>query len=152
MKRKPHSYGYYKQARQHRKELRLSGQFRYQTPKVYVYKIPGTLFYTAKPKFEGAKRERLFIAADGDRSNKLLLTETDMMKLWDTFWQKSMEHPNESCASIYDRSVKSLEQIKKDTVNMFRRYQQGYQQEVNTPEVLFDAGELTVLHCELEYQ
>ena len=80
MKRKPHSYGYYKQARQHRKELRLRGQSCYQTPKVYVYKIPGTLFYTAKPKFEGAKRERLFIAADGDRSNKLLLTETDMMK------------------------------------------------------------------------
>jgi hypothetical protein len=47
-----------------------------------------------------------------------------MMKLWDTFWQKSMEHPNESCASIYDRSVKHLEQIKQDTVNMFHRYQQ----------------------------
>lgn len=148
MKRKPHSYGYYKQARQHRKELRLRGQSCYHTPKVYVYTIPGTRFYTAKPKSEGAKRERLFIAADGDRSNKLLLTETDMMKLWDTFWQKSMEHPNESCVSIYDRSVKCLEQIKQDTVNMFHRCQQ----KVNHPEGLFDAGELTVLRCEFEYQ
>lgn len=148
MKRKPHSYGYYKQARQHRKELRLIGQSCYQTPKVYVYTIPGTLFYTAKPKHEGAKRKRLFIAADIDRSNKLLLTETDMMKLWDTFWEKSMEHPNESCASIYDRSVKRLEQIKQDTVNMFHRCQQ----KVNCPEVLFDAGELTVLRCEFTYQ
>lgn len=146
--RRPHSYGYYRQARQHRKELRLSGKLDYQTPKVYVYTIPGTLFYTAKPKFEGAKRKRLFIAANGDRSNKLLLTEADMMKLWDTFWQKSMEHPNESCASIYDRADKRLEQIKQDTVNMFRRYQQ----EANHPEVLFDAGECTVLRCEFEYQ
>lgn len=148
MKRKPHSYGYYKQARQHRKELRLSGQLDYQTPKVYVYTIPGTLFYTAKPKFEGAKRKRLFIAADEDRSNKLLLTETDMMKLWDTFWQKSMEHPNESCASIYDRSVKRLEQIKQDVLNSFRRCQQ----KIDYPEVLFDAGECTVLRCEFKYQ
>jgi len=155
MKRKSHSYGYYKQARQHWKKLRLSGQSCYQTPKVYVYKIPGTLFYTAKPKFEGAKRERLFIAAerlfiaaDGDRSNKLLLTETDMMKLWDTFWQKSMEHPDKSCASIYDRSVKRLEQIKQDFSNSFHRCQQ----KVDHPEILFDAGEITVLHCELEYQ
>ena len=148
MKRKPHSYGYYKQARQYRKELRLIGESNYQTPKVYVYTIPGTLFYTAKPKFEGAKRKRLFITADGDRSNKLLLTETDMMKLWDTFWQKSMEHPNESCASIYDRSVKRLEQIKQDTVNMFHRCQQ----KVNHPEGLFDAGEMTVLRCEFKYQ
>jgi hypothetical protein len=77
-----------------------------------VYTIPGTRFYTAKPKFDGAKRERLFIAADGDRSNKLLLTETDMMKLWDTFWQKSMEHPNESCASIYDRADKLGAELK----------------------------------------
>ena len=148
MKRKPHSYGYHKQARQHRKELRLSGKSDYQTPKVYVYTIPRTLFYTAKPKFEGAKRKRLFVAADGDRSNKLLLTETDMMKLWDVFWQKSMEHPNESCASIYDRAVKRLEQIKQDTVNMFYRCQQ----KVNYPEGLFDAGELTVLRCEFKYQ
>lgn len=146
--RRPHSYGYYKQARQHRKKLRLSGQSCYQTPKVYVYTIPGTRFYTAKPKFKGAKRERLFIAADGDRSNKLLLTETDMMKLWDTFWQKSMEHPNESCASIYDRSVKRLEQIKQDTVNMFHRCQQ----KVNPPECLFEAGEVTVWRCEFKYQ
>ena len=121
-RRRPHSRGYWKQARQHRKKLRLSGQSCYQTPKVYVYTIPGTLFYTAKPKHEGAKRKRLFIASDGNRSNKLLLTETDMMKLWDTFWQKSMEHPNESCASIYDRSVKRLEQLKIDATSVFRRY------------------------------
>lgn len=148
MKQKPHSYGYYKQARQHRKELRLSGKSDYQTPKVYVYTIPGTRFYTAKPKFECAKRKRLFIAADGDRSNKLLLTETDMMKLWDTFWQKSMEYTNESCASIYDRSVKRLEQIKQDFSNSFHRCQQ----KVNYPEVLFDAGECTVLRGTFEYQ
>jgi hypothetical protein len=41
-----------------------------------------------------------------------------------------------------------LEQIKQDTVNMFHRYQQ----KVDHPEVLFDAGELTVLRCEFEYQ
>lgn len=70
MKRKPHSYGYYKQARQHRKKLRLSGQSCYQTPKVYVYKIPGTLFYTAKPKFEGANRS-CFVWAAWKRYPKL---------------------------------------------------------------------------------
>lgn len=146
-RRRPHSRGYWKQARQHRKQLRLINPSD-QTPKTRVYTIPGTRFYSCKPKAKRARARMLFIAADGDRSNKLLLTETDMMKLWDTFWQKSMEHPNESCASIYDRSVKRLEQIKQDFSNSFRQYQQ----KVDYPKVLFDAGECTVLRCEFEYQ
>lgn len=127
-RRLPHERGYWKQMRQHRKKY-LLGEGHDQTPKRFVYTIPGTQYYTSKPKSKHALRIRLFIAWEQNRTNKILYTKETMMKFWDTFWDASRKNPNESCASIANRATKRLEQLQTEFVKWYEYNRRSLQRQ-----------------------
>lgn len=118
MRRKPHARGYWKQARECLKKYLLSADYK-PSPKVFVYTIPGIMAYSCRPKSKFASQYRLFYAAEGNRDKPLLLTEKDMMFIWDKCWDSRNKEP---CARAFNRAIMIFERLRLDAVQVFRRY------------------------------
>lgn len=118
MKQKPHSRGYYKQARASRKRCLLSIDYK-MSPKTFVYSIPGIMAYSCRPKSKFARGCRLLLA--DKRNVSWLLTEKELMLVWEKCWDLQSRN-NEPCASIFNRAISILARLQQDVVKHFRQY------------------------------